>query len=353
MNGSLRACSLAVFALLACGHVVASGVPFWGARESSPADAPVSALKPGQYIWIGEALRDGPLLVVVSLDEQRAYVYRNGVLIGATTVSTGRPGHETPTGVFTVLQKDKDHRSTIYDSAPMPYMERLTWGGVALHAGGLPGYPESHGCVHLPSEFARRLFEISTAGMTVVVAGHASAPSDIVHPGYLVPVDYVHGAVVRTVPLSQSESFRWQPQLAADGPVSIVVSRISGRIVVYRNGVEIGRARVIFRGSDPVGTHMLTLVQGASPIGTARFVPDPAHLHWTHIGIAGHAEESGTELDAGLAARLEIPQPFVASVLPILKSGATILVTDAAITPTTSGPKLDIINADPPAVEHR
>ena len=86
--------------------------------------------------------------MVVSVTEQRAYVYRNGILIAATTVSTGRPGHVTPTGVFTVLQKQKEHRSTIYDGAPMPYMERLTWGGVALHAGGLPGYPESHGCIH-------------------------------------------------------------------------------------------------------------------------------------------------------------------------------------------------------------
>lgn len=78
---------------------------------------------------------------------QKAYVYRNGVLIGVATVSAGRPGHLTPTGVFTILQKQKEHRSTIYDGAPMPYMERLTWGGIALHAGGLPGYPESHGCV--------------------------------------------------------------------------------------------------------------------------------------------------------------------------------------------------------------
>jgi len=79
--------------------------------------------------------------MVVSITEQRAYVYRNGILIGATTVSTGRPGHLTPTGVFTVLQKQREHRSTIYDGAPMPYMERLTWGGIALHAGDCPAIP--------------------------------------------------------------------------------------------------------------------------------------------------------------------------------------------------------------------
>lgn len=90
-------------------------------------DTPIDQLKKGQFLWMGGAVTSGPLVMVVSITEQRAYVYRNGVLIGATTVSTGRPGHPTPIGVFTVLQKQKEHRSTLYDSAPMPYMERLTW----------------------------------------------------------------------------------------------------------------------------------------------------------------------------------------------------------------------------------
>ncbi|HEY5810595.1 MAG TPA: L,D-transpeptidase family protein [Povalibacter sp.] len=162
----------------------AFAVPFWGARESMPASTPIDQLKHGEWIWLGDAVQSGPLVMVVSLTEQRAYVYRNGVAIGVTTVSTGRPGHETPTGVFTILQKDKDHRSTIYNSAPMPYMERLTWGGVALHAGGLPGYPESHGCIHLPSEFARLLFGITSTGMTVVVGSDATAPQNVSHPGF-------------------------------------------------------------------------------------------------------------------------------------------------------------------------
>src|SRR6185503_12097277 len=104
---------------------------------------------------------------------QRAYVYRNGVLIAVSSVSTGKPGHETPTGVFTILQKDKDHHSNLYNNAPMPYQQRLTMGGVALHAGGLPGYPESHGCIHLPTQFAKELFAITNLGVTVVVEGNA------------------------------------------------------------------------------------------------------------------------------------------------------------------------------------
>src|ERR1700678_4475008 len=171
----------------------ADSVPFWGARASVPIDTPIDKLKKGEFLWIGNAVTAGLLIMVVSITEQRGYVYRNGILIGATSVSTGRPGHLTPTGVFTILQKQKEHRSTIYDGAPMPYMERLTWGGIALHAGGLPGYPESHGCIHLPSEFAQRLFDISPSGMTVVIADAASEPTWVTHPGYLAPISIVGG----------------------------------------------------------------------------------------------------------------------------------------------------------------
>jgi hypothetical protein len=324
--------------------VFAAGVPFWGAREAMPADTSVASLKQGQFIWYANAVPDGPMLMVVSLNEQRAYVYRNGVLIGATTVSTGRKGHETPTGVFTILQKDKDHRSTIYDAAPMPYMQRLTWGGVALHAGGLPGYPESHGCVHLPSEFARLLFEMSTMGMTVVIAAEAEAPSRVVHPGLLTPVD-AKGRPLSPQPLEATESLRWQPELSPTGPVSIVLSRGSGRVIVYRAGIEIGRARAIFQGSQPIGTHVLTLVAGPGS-SAQRFVPKPDQQHWIRVGLVGHEDEKDSEpVDAD---RIDIPPEFVSRVFEVLTLGATVLVTDESITPQTTGPSLDVINADAP-----
>ena len=147
--------------VLALASSASAAVPFWGARASSPVGTPPDALKPGEFVWDPAIAPDGPLVVVVSLTEQRGYVYRNGVEMGYTTVSSGKPGHVTPTGIFTVLQKDRDHHSSKYNDAPMPYQERLTWDGVALHAGGLPGYPESHGCVHLPSQFAEDLFGAS------------------------------------------------------------------------------------------------------------------------------------------------------------------------------------------------
>ena len=112
----------------------------------------------------------GPVVILVSLPKQWTVVYRGGVRIAATTCSTGRPGHATPSGVFIILQKDQHHHSSLYNGASMPYTERLTWGGVALHAGGLPGYPSSHGCVHLPLEFAKLLFGITTLGTPVIIA---------------------------------------------------------------------------------------------------------------------------------------------------------------------------------------
>jgi len=107
--------------------------------------------------------------IVVSLAEQRAYVYRNGVQVAESEASTGKEGHETPTGVFTILEKQRYHRSSRYDDAPMPYMQRLTWYGVALHGGPLPGYAASHGCIRLPLAFARKLFGMTTVGTKVVV----------------------------------------------------------------------------------------------------------------------------------------------------------------------------------------
>ena len=110
-----------------------------GAKTSAVLDTDINSLKPGEFIWAPQLAPEGPITLVVSLSDQRAYVYRNGVRIGASTVSTGKKGHETPTGVFTILQKNAKHFSNKYNNAPMPYMQRLTWDGIALHAGKLPG----------------------------------------------------------------------------------------------------------------------------------------------------------------------------------------------------------------------
>jgi L,D-transpeptidase catalytic domain len=339
---------LSVTAVALQAPAVADSVPFWGAKASVPIDTPFNQLKKGEFLWMGEAVSTGPVVMVVSITEQRAYVYRNGILIGATTVSTGRPGHATPTGVFTVLQKQKEHRSTIYDGAPMPYMERLTWGGVALHAGGLPGYPESHGCIHLPTEFAQRLFDISPNGMTVVIGTEATAPERVAHPGYLAPVKFSGGQPIERRPFAPTEVERWQPDLSPVGPISIVLSQGSQRVVVYRNGIEIGRARLTVVGDAPLVNHALVLTEAPSSVPDP-YVPDPTKFSWLRIGVPGHMGEQGTQVDPMAVARIKMPPDFAARLNELLTPGATLFVTNEVLYPQTTGPMVQVVDADPPA----
>src|ERR1700734_2458874 len=350
MRRAIHALGL-VLSIIVCAApqapVLADSVPFWGAKSSVPIDTPINQLKKGEFLWMGEAVTTGPVVMVVSITEQRGYVYRNGILIGATTISTGRPGHQTPTGVFTVLQKQKEHRSTIYDGAPMPYMERLTWGGIALHAGGLPGYPESHGCIHLPSEFAQRLFDISPNGMTVVIGTEQTAPEQVAYPGYLAPVKFAGGQPVEPDVFSSTEDESWHPELSPSGPISIVLSQASQLIVVYRNGIEIGRARLTVSGDAPLVDHALVLSDAPSSVPDP-YVPDPSKFSWLRIGVAGHLGEQGTQVDPNAVARIKIPADFAARINGILTPGATLFVTDEALYPQTSGPMLQVVDADPP-----
>ena len=124
--------------------------------QGPPQPSPASALQQG-------------VLIVVSLASQKLYVFKDGAEWGETTVSTGRARHGTPAGTFTILQKRVKHRSNIYSGAPMPYMQRLTWGGIALHAGHVTGRPASHGCIRLPWDFARQLFALTNPATTSVL----------------------------------------------------------------------------------------------------------------------------------------------------------------------------------------
>jgi hypothetical protein len=126
-------------------------------------------LKPGQYLWDSDADVSGPARVIVSLDEQMAYFYRGSELVAVSTISSGKPGHDTPTGVFPIQMKRAVHFSKKYDNAPMPHMQRLDDYGIALHAGFNPGHPASHGCIRLPAKFAAKLFGETEIGTEVLI----------------------------------------------------------------------------------------------------------------------------------------------------------------------------------------
>jgi lipoprotein-anchoring transpeptidase ErfK/SrfK len=124
----------------------------------------------------------GPLILAVSIGSQHVTVYDNGVPVASAPISTGMNGHPTPLGVFSVIQKEKWHESNLYSNAPMPYMQRITWSGIALHAGVLPGYRASHGCIRLPHEFAVRLWGMTRIGARVVVTRNDVPIFEIDHP---------------------------------------------------------------------------------------------------------------------------------------------------------------------------
>ena len=126
-------------------------------------------LKPGQYVWRDVPDATGPERVVMSLSDQMAYLYRGDTLVAASTISSGRDDKPTPTGIFSVLNKTPMHRSNKYDNAPMPFAQFFESHGIAMHAGYNPGHPASHGCVRLPSAFAKKLYSVTEVGTPVFI----------------------------------------------------------------------------------------------------------------------------------------------------------------------------------------
>jgi L,D-transpeptidase catalytic domain len=133
-------------------------------------------------VYVDSRSAGAPVMAVVSLSDQRVTVYDSNGWIMRAPVSSGQKGRETPAGIFSVIEKQAEHYSNLYDDAFMPHMQRITWSGIALHGGPLPGYPASHGCIRMPYDFASRLFDVTKVGMRVIVAPGDVAPVEIAHP---------------------------------------------------------------------------------------------------------------------------------------------------------------------------
>jgi lipoprotein-anchoring transpeptidase ErfK/SrfK len=381
---STRIAASVVFALAAALAPPPSAAQAAGTQSPKPATPAAagpaaatasSALKPGQFLWMPELSPQGPVVVVVSLPEQRAHVYRNGVRIGVSTISSGMRGFETQTGVYPILERETEHYSNLYDNAPMPYMLRLTWSGTALHAGRIPGYPASHGCIRLPKPFAQALFDTVRRGTVVVIADDASHPPAVVSPGWVSPVDPTTGAVfglARTaateaapdVPAPDEQapasSDLWAPERAPEGPLSLLLSRRDRQLAVLRNGIEIGRAQVALTGEPADGTRAHTLHVETSAVDTG--VADPAPesrwvssdaikppppiptLYWRAIAQPGKAARPGTAQPPLRAGTLRFDDDFARQLLPLLSAETTLAITDEAlpppraITPPPTGP---------------
>ncbi len=176
-TGTVRRWGTAAFMTLAALAALTALTADAAARQSRP--APVEATAPREA---GE-----PIMAIVSIKTQQVTFYDADGWILRAPVSTGTTGRETPAGVFAVIEKDKDHHSSLYDDAWMPNMQRLTWNGIALHGGPLPGYAASHGCVRMPYEFAENLFDKTRIGMRVIIAPNDAAPVEFSHKALLVP----------------------------------------------------------------------------------------------------------------------------------------------------------------------
>lgn len=321
-------------------------------------------LAPGQSFWLPELSPAGPTVAVVNLQTQHVQLYRNGIAIGYSSASTGKPGHGTPTGLFSVLEKRRHHRSNLYNNAPMPWMVRLTWGGIAFHGGALPGYPASHGCIRLPMDFAPRLFSALGRGDTVAVvrppaAGDAAlttlAPIDpqgqpLLHPEMLgqpvywaEPAAPAHGGGPAPPALAPSaaEDAAAPPPPA---PLALLASLPQRRLFVLRAGRVLATAALPPAASLQglaahglfawqAGGHWQTLgvqeeKQGAKE-GAEEGPPDAARQATHSQGESGAADAAGKATDA-LLWRQVLPQApaFTARLRQHLTPGSTLLVSE-------------------------
>lgn len=326
----------------------------------------------------------GPLLIVISVADQRISLYDNGTLIARSSVSTGVKNHPTPLGVFSVISKNRHHRSNIYSGAPMPYMQRITWSGIALHAGDLPGYPASHGCIRLTNDFAIRLWHLTKRGTRVIIAHDDIRPVETSNPQLFVPKPKVASAspesgaatlaandtgtaTATQAPLISNAKVQENVKVDAKGPdlasasitpqkvapqklapISVFVSRKLSKLFVRQGFAPLFDVPVTIQdGAEPMGTHVFTAME---------FQNDGAAIRWTVVSVpekSSHSQRSSPKSQKGRAQqtiktvlptpdtanaalnRIEIPQDAADRIAQLLTSGSSLIITDHGISGET------------------
>lgn len=286
----------------------------------------------------------GPLQIIISIDRQTLRLFDKDGLVEQSTVSTGTGGFPTPTGVFSVIDKEKDHFSNIYRGASMPNMQRLTMSGVALHSGIVTGRPASHGCIRLPHAYSIRLFGLTRLGTRVIIADDEVSPVAIEHPRLFKPkrpqVATIETASLPTVPKGEPSLAAVAASLAANlqrevaraviGPgtaereaalqslaVSVFVSRAAGRVFVRHGFLPLFDAPAEIRdGERPIGTHVYTAMEA---------VDDGARMQWTAVSFpkGAGASSASAALD-----RIELPAEVAERISGMLTPGASLIVSD-------------------------
>ncbi len=230
-----------------------SSGPARRADRAVPRRQPQKKQKPRQTARLPAPAVKGPLIIAISIANQRLTVFDDGRPIAQAPVSTGMPGHSTPMGVFSVNGKARFHRSNLYAGAPMPFMQRITWSGVALHAGVLPGYPASHGCIRMPYDFAGKLYEMTRLGARVVITRNEVTPVEIEH-ARRVALKQIDAPLARTSDLRPSIDLVVAGRKTADA--SMANGGASDNARPGRDGAEVNGNEAVASDAAPVSPAM-------------------------------------------------------------------------------------------------
>jgi len=319
----------------------------------------------------------GPLQIIISIADQRASLYDNGALIARSSVSTGIQHHPTPLGVFSVISKQRWHRSNIYSAAPMPYMQRITWSGIALHAGVVPGRPASHGCIRLTNGFAIRLWHLTKRGTRVIIAHDDVYPVEITNPHLFKPkaasgtpesravtvggdsIDVAaatHGPLMSDAESQQATNLQAPssaPALVAPQkvvPISVLVSRKLSKLFVRRGFTPLFDVPVKIQDPEqPLGTHVFTAMEFQNEGAAARWtvVSMPDEFFSMSGGSAKKREAAAKQItEAALPVllpdkansaldRIEIPQEAVDRISELLTPASSVIISDYGISHET------------------
>jgi L,D-transpeptidase catalytic domain len=326
----------------------------------------------------------GPLQLVVSINTQKVTLFSNGVRVAQGPVSTGVRGHPTPMGVFSVIEKDRYHHSNIYSGAPMPYMQRITWSGVALHEGVLPGHPASHGCIRMSHDFAKKLWPITKLGVRVIVARDELTPTEFAHAKLFVPrsqpaepqtamsaategaaqpkVELTEAMIahpdrvlsdvapdpIKAAPVS-SDAVKPSPTIDPPKPlltghVAVFVSRKEKKVFVRQGFVPLFELPVTIDDLDqPLGTHVFTAMEVTGDGSAMRWnqmtVPTDPSVSVEHRDSRRRSKDPPKPVVPGkppsTAAqaldRIHLPQQAVDRIGELLVPGSSLVVSDEGL----------------------
>jgi hypothetical protein len=313
----------------------------------------------------------GPLQIIISIADQRVSLYDNGTLVARSSVSTGVRRHPTPLGVFSVLEKERWHRSNIYSGAPMPYMQRITWSGIALHAGELPGYPASHGCIRLTNDFAIRLWHLTKRGARVIIARQDVVPVEITNPHLFVSKPKTAFGSPESPAIAVADNSNKTATATADSqgagsapsavapqkvvPISVFVSRKLSRLFVRRGFTPLFDVPVEIQNPDePLGTHVFTVMESENEGSAVRWsvvsIPEqstsansakqrkaPKQQIVESVPSAPSSHDANAALD-----RLAVPPDAVEQISELLTPGSSLIISDYGVSSET-GPDTNFI----------